>query len=110
MSHLPRVGELRTKLALQTPVAVHDPLGGFAQQWQTIAEVWCAIETSAPQVAYEGAHRRSVVARRVVLRWRPDIHASMRLTGESGTFLILAVQDIDARRAFLACHCEEITS
>jgi len=103
------IARMRRRFQLQQPATVADPIGGFAQSWQTIAHVWGAMEPAATTHSFEAGQDRYRATHRIAIRWRPDVTVSMRLSGAGAAYLIRAVQDRDDRRAFMVCHCEEET-
>lgn len=102
-----RIGKLRHRLMLEGPWRTPDGGGGAAVAWESIAEVWGAIEmvSGGERVS---ADRLSGTAQTVVtLRHREDITPAMRFTAGYRRFDIRAVLDPDGTRRFLRCLCEE---
>ena len=104
------IATLRTRLKLQAPVDVPDPLGGFARDWQDVADIWASVASSAPVPQFVAARQDARVTHRITIRWRPDITAAMRFEGDGGTYVIHGANDSDAYRAFLVCYCEQVVS
>jgi SPP1 family predicted phage head-tail adaptor len=102
------IADLRVPLALQTTVDIPDPVGGFARQWQNVADVWAAIESFSPHAEFEAGRPQYRISHRITIRWRPDVSVAMQFSGTAGTFAIHGAHDADSRRRFLVCYCEEV--
>ena len=108
MSALKEISNLRQRMALETPVDVPDGAGGFSRQWQTVADIWAAIESMAPRSGFEAEQQDYSASHRITIRWRPDVSAGMRLNVVGGNYYINGAFDADGQRAFMTCYCEGV--
>ena len=95
MSKAIAIADLRVPLVLQTATDVPDPVGGFARQWQDVADVWAAVESFRPRVEFEAGRPQYRISHRITIRWRPDVSVSMQLSGLAGTSVIHGANDAD---------------
>jgi SPP1 family predicted phage head-tail adaptor len=110
MSKGQEIANLRHQLALQSYIDASDGAGGFERQWQTIASIWAQIMPGAPQPRFEAARQQAIVNHRIMIRWRPDVTAAMRLTDGTVFYRINGAHDADGKRAYLVCYCEQVVS
>ena len=108
MSKEKRIGKLRRRLQLESPVEAADEIGGFSRTWTNVASVWGEIETLSGEDTFEASQGQIQLTHRVTVRWRPDITGAMRLRDGARAFEIIAALDGDAQRRFLVCRCREI--
>jgi SPP1 family predicted phage head-tail adaptor len=102
-----RIGKLRHRLTLEGPWRTPDGGGGGALAWESIAQVWGAIEMVSGGERV-GADRLSGGTQTVItIRHRGDIAPPMRFTAGYRRFDIGAVLDPDGTSRFLRCLCEE---
>jgi SPP1 family predicted phage head-tail adaptor len=86
-ARLPRVllvtmaaGNLRHQVQLQAPVIVQDPdTGEMETTWETIAEPWAEVIPMSAREFVAAAAEQSEVRGRIVIRYRPDVDATMRV-------------------------------
>ncbi|MDX2259412.1 MAG: phage head closure protein [Hyphomicrobiaceae bacterium] len=102
-----RIGDLRQRLVLERPVLVSDGGGGASEDWQSVADVWAAIEPLTGSERLEADAIAGTVSHEVWLRWRAGVGSDMRLRLGERLFDIRAVIDEGERRRFLRCLCEE---
>ena len=103
----PRIGALRHRLVLESPVRVSDGGGGAVRTWNIVANVWAAIDPrdGTESIVAEAIAGRNTFA--VHMRYRSDVAPAMRLRLDTRIFEILAVFDADDRRRFLECRVQE---
>ncbi len=102
-----RIGHLRRRLTLEAPLRTADEGGAAIVTWTSIADVWAAVH---PSRGRELVNADAIVARvthEIILRWRTDVTAAMRLRDGARIYLIQAVRDTDDRRRRLNCLVEE---
>ncbi len=104
------ISALRTRLALQAPVDTPDDAGGFNRGWTTIDMIDAAIMPTGGTRQFVAERQESATTHKILLRWRPDISAHMRLSGQGRVYEIISLFDADGRRRFMTCYCEVITT
>lgn len=101
------VGELRTRLTLETQVRAGDGGGGAAIAWEPVATVWAAVR---PLSGGEGFARDVVSGRlshEIIIRHRGDVTPGKRFRAGARVYDIRAAFDPDGRRHWLRCLAEE---
>lgn len=108
MSGAPSIGALQDRVQVQRRVSVPEDDGGQSVAYVGLGAAWARVTPlSARQMASLDARSRTQ-SHAVVLRFRTDIVAGDRI-GYRGRWLeVLASEDLDGRRAFLSCKCEEM--
>lgn len=105
----PRIGGLNLRFAIERPVDAADDIGGASRTWTGVATVWGRLETQGGEAAFVAHRPESAISHRIVIRWRADITAALRLRLGARVFVINAATDPDGRRRFLRLQCDEIT-
>lgn len=102
-----RIGDLRQRLVIERPVRSADGGGGAVETWEAVAEAWGAVIplTGGERVEADAVTGR--VTHEIWIRHRDDVSADMRLRLGARLFEVRAVIDVDERRRFLKCLCEE---
>ncbi|PPD44501.1 MAG: head-tail adaptor protein [Methylocystis sp.] len=105
----PKVGELRQRVTIETPVDIADGAGGFTRSFTPLAQVWAKIEPASAMEQF--AEQRLEQSRTLVvtIRWRADVASQMRFDHRGRKLLIRGAIDPDETRRFVKCACEEIT-
>ncbi|MGH6737325.1 MAG: phage head closure protein [Methyloceanibacter sp.] len=103
----PDIGELRRRLTLEQAQRVSDGAGGFTETWVEVATVWAALRPSGGSEAVEADRLAGRVSHEVVLRYRPGVTPAMHFRLGARVFHILAAIDVDERKTWLRCQCEE---
>jgi SPP1 family predicted phage head-tail adaptor len=101
-----RIGRLRHRLTLEASARAGDGGGGAVSTWETVAELWGAVEAVAGKEAVMADRVSGEASYRIVIRHRDDLRPAMRFRRGAEAFGILAVLDADGRRRFLVCDCE----
>jgi len=101
-------GQLRQRFTLERAVDTADDIGGAARTWTAVATVWGRLETRGVDAGFVAQRAETTVSHRIVIRWRTDVNAGMRLRLGARAFVINAVVEPDAQRGFMALQCEEI--
>jgi SPP1 family predicted phage head-tail adaptor len=102
-----RIGKLRHRLTLENPWRAADGGGGAATAWESVAEVWGAIETATGGESVSADRLSGERQPVVTIRYRDDVTPAMRFVSGYRLYPIRAVLDPDGRRRFLRCLCEE---
>lgn len=84
-------GDLRHRVTLQANVTTRDEYGSTVTAWQDVAIVWAAVLPSSGREFIAAAAARSEVTGKIVIRYRDDVDASMRVVHRGKFYNILAV-------------------
>lgn len=85
-------GSLRHKVELQERVITQDPnTGEMVQTWQTVATPWAAIVPMSAREFVAANAEQSEVRGRIVIRYRGDVDATMRVVHSGKWYAIHGV-------------------
>lgn len=85
-------GNLRHQVQLQAPVIVQDPdTGEMETTWETVAEPWAEVIPMSAREFVAAAAEQSEVRGRIVIRYRPDVDATMRVVHRGKWYAIHGV-------------------
>ncbi len=110
MSGRATLGDMRTRVILETPVDSVDDAGALARVWRPVASVWARIEPRRGAEIFPAGAQESVLTSEVIVRWRSDVASPMRFRIGSRALLIRAAFDPDGCRRFLVCVCDEFSA
>ena len=100
-------GALRQRLTLEELQRTSDEGGGFSEVWVTVATVFAVLRPTGGGERVESGRLAGTVTHEAVLRYRPGVEPAMRFRQGARIFQILAVIDVEERRRWLKCLCEE---
>jgi SPP1 family predicted phage head-tail adaptor len=100
-------GDLRHRLVLEQLEREDDEGGGFTETWSELAELWAELRPIGGSEAVESDRLAGSITHEVHLRYRPDVQPAMRFREGTRVFHILAVIDVEERKRWLKCLCEE---
>jgi SPP1 family predicted phage head-tail adaptor len=87
-----RAGTLRHRVTIQQPGQTQDPTTGeMITAWQDVATVWASVEPLSAREFIAARAGQSEISARVVMRYRSDITADMRLMHRSQPYDIHGV-------------------
>ena len=86
---------------------VADEGGGFTESWVTVATLSADLRPISGDERVEADRLAGRSRHEIVLRYRPGVVPAMRFRKGARIFHILAVIDVDERRRWLKCSCEE---
>ena len=101
------IGALDTRATLQQAVTSGDGGGGFAQDWQVVADIWIALKANGGGDTLGPQRLESRSRYRVALRRRADIAGGMRLVTSAHSLVIHDVLDDGPRSAVMTLLCED---
>ena len=94
-----RIGAMRMRFVIETPISTPDMLGGATIGWQPGEAVWGRIEARGGSEPVIGDRIEARVLHRIVLRFREGMHAGMRLRAGARLFELVAVFITSRRNA-----------
>lgn len=102
-------GDLRHRVTLQRKQVTQDQATGeMVTAWADVAQVWAAILPSSGREFIAAAAAQSEVQGKIVIRFRDDVDASMRIVYRGKYFNILAVlPDAESGREHLTLMTSE---
>ncbi len=99
--------DLRHRVTLEGLVRDADGGGTFAETWTEIAELAADIRPADGSETVEADRLAGSLTHQIVLRYRPGVVPAMRFRKAARVFHILSVVDVDERKRWLKCFCEE---
>ena len=102
-------GLLRHKVQLQAPQITQDPdTGEMVKTWVTVAQPWAQIVPSSAREFIAASAEQSEVRGRIVIRYRGEVDASMRIVYRGKWYAILGVlEDAESGREHLTLPVAE---
>jgi SPP1 family predicted phage head-tail adaptor len=102
-----RPSDLRHRLTLEELSRVADEGGGFTESWVTVATLFADLRPINGDERYESDRLAGRVTHEVVLRYRAGVVPAMRFHKGTRIFHIVSAIDIEERKRWLSCLCEE---
>lgn len=102
-----RPSNLRHRLTLEELSRVADDGGGFTESWVTVATLSADLQPISGGEMVEADRLAGTITHEIVLRYRAGVMPAMRFRQGTRIFQILAVIDVEERRRWLKCWCEE---
>lgn len=102
------IAELRERLTLEARIETPDSGGNLRRVWQSLAHLWASIETIDADQRVDAGQVGQRQTHRIIIRFREDIDTQKRFRRADDIFLIRGVHDVDGRRRWLLCYCEEM--
>lgn len=103
-----QAGQLDRRITLQTFSEATDSFGQEVKTYSTLASVWANVVEKIGVGNGEGEKGDMIAATKKVefiIRYRTDVNEQMRISYNSNTYKITAIQSADARKAFLKLVC-----
>ncbi len=100
------IGRISHRLVLEREQRASDDGGGAAVTWETVAEIWGAIEMRTGAERVEAGGIAGEVNATITVRYRDDLVPAMRFRNGAQVFEILSVLDTDGRRRYSRCQCQ----
>lgn len=102
-----RPSVLRRRLTLEEMQRVSDDGGGFVESWAAVATIFANVRPVGGRESVEHDRLAGRITHEVVLRYRAGVVPAMRFRSEARIYEILAATDVEERRRWLKCLCEE---
>ncbi len=99
-------GRLRERVTIETPTRTPDGAGGAAVGWSVLATVAAEVISFKGATLVAGEREEAREPYRVVIRYRDDVTAEMRLRWRGRVLDISSRHDPDGQRRWLAIDCE----
>lgn len=99
--------DLCHRLTLEELARVADEGGGFTEDWVTVATLFANLRPIGGDERYEADRLAGRITHEVSLRYRAGVVPAMRFRKGTRIFHIVSAIDVDERRRWLTCLCEE---
>lgn len=100
------IGRLSHRLALEREVRTGDGGGGATVIWETVAEMWGAVEMTSGTERVRAGAVAGEANTIITVRYRDDAVPAMRFRNGTQIFEIVSALDVDGRRRYLRCQCQ----
>jgi SPP1 family predicted phage head-tail adaptor len=94
-------------LILEEVEREEDEGGGFTETWVEVATLSAALRPIGGSEGVEADRLAGRVTHEVSLRYRPGVTPAMRFRKGTRIFQILSVINVEERKRWLTCLCEE---
>jgi SPP1 family predicted phage head-tail adaptor len=101
------IANLRHRLTLEAPEDEPDGAGGVVRVWNSLGQVWAAIEPLGAGEAVNADKRVGALSHRIVLRHRDGLDLNHRFRLGSRIFTPRTLRDRDERGRYLECLAGE---
>lgn len=105
---MPGAGELRERITVQRVSTTRDDMGGLIETWADLATLWARVEQASSGEQFRRQQAGATAAWTVTVRWRGDLRPADRISWRGRSFEIVALENPDLRRRFLAIACNEL--
>lgn len=109
MNAMPFIGELRERLTLESVIEVPDDNGGVTRSFVAGPQFYAQTRVLRSRFRLAGPFGDGVITHQVVMRWRDDLTAEMRLRRGARVLRIVALEYFDPKARFVRAHCEEMS-
>jgi SPP1 family predicted phage head-tail adaptor len=94
-------------LTLEQLSRVADEGGGFTESWVIVATLFADLRPIGGDERFEADRLAGRVTHEIVLRYRAGVGPAMRFRKDTRIFHIVSAIDVEERRRWLSCLCEE---
>jgi len=102
------VGDLRRRVALQSPTDSLDSYGQAIRTWATYATVWASVVSTPGAEPQSALTQVPTISYTVTIRYRDDVLSTHRMTYGSTTLNIVGVSTIDGVNKHLKITALEV--
>jgi len=100
-----QAGQLDRRITIQTFSETMDNFGQEVKTFSTLDSVWANVVEKVGRESEEGEMIAATKKVEFIIRYRSDVNEEMRISYNSNTYKIQAIQSADARKAFLKIVC-----
>ena len=101
----PNPAALRHRVTIEKPVRTDDEGGAATIAWEQVATVWAEIKGLEGREIQRADTPVTRATHRIVMRYRADVDATMRLVASERYHEITGALDEQGRRQWLVCYC-----
>lgn len=100
-----QAGQLDRRITIQTFSEATDAFGQEVKTFSTLGSVWANVKERVGREGEEGDMIAATKKVEFIIRYRSDVNEEMRISYNSKTYKIQAIQAADARKAYLKLVC-----
>lgn len=102
-----RIGQLRERVTIQTPVKVSTTGGGSIETWSDVTTVSARVLPMQGREMFAREQLHEEITHKVTIRHRSDVTTDQRLVWGSRVLNIESAVNLDERRRYLTMTCRE---
>jgi SPP1 family predicted phage head-tail adaptor len=102
-----RIGDLKKRIELQSPVNTADGMGGITLSWTSEAYVWAAVWPVSANETIAAGGNPMTISHRIRIRYRSDITNAWRIVYAGTYYNIVSIIDPNMRHWALDLLCIE---
>lgn len=102
-----RIGGLKKRIGLESPILMADGMGGFSTTYKKEATVWAAIWSTLSSEAIRSGQLTLEITHRIRIRHRDDIKGSWRILHGEKYYSIVSIIDPNMDHKLLDLLCKE---
>lgn len=103
-----QAGKLRHRVQIQQHVQGYDEAGQPIQEWQTVANVWAAVEPLRGRELLAAMALTNETTTRIRIRYHPGITGAMRVLFDGTAYNITSVIEVETRRREIQLICTSV--
>lgn len=100
-----QAGQLDRRITIKNFSETTDNFGQQVKSFSTLASVWANVVEKMGGEGEDGDMIAATKKVEFIIRYRTDVNEEMRISYNSNTYKIQAIQSADARKAFLKIVC-----
>jgi SPP1 family predicted phage head-tail adaptor len=100
-----QAGQLDRRITIKNFSETTDNFGQQVKSFSTLASVWANVVEKMGSEGEDGDMIAATKKVEFIIRYRTDVNEEMRISYNSNTYKIQAIQSADARKAFLKIVC-----
>ena len=90
-----KINKMNRKISLEENLGQDDTIGGFANNWVLIKEVWASIDNQKFETIYNNIKLETRITHIITIRYFNIINTSMRIKYKEQLFTIKYINNID---------------
>ncbi len=102
-----RIGDLKKRIDLESPVRTSDGMGGFSIVYKNEATIWAAIWPISASEQVQAMQTVMTISHRIRVRYVADIKASWRIKFGDRYFNIVSIINPNEKGQLLDIMCKE---
>lgn len=104
-----KAGQLRHRITIERKTITQDNTGAMTETWSEFATVWAQVSPLSAREAMQAAALNSTQTARMIIRWRDDLDATMRIKYRGEIYEIEGlIEDMNSGREYLTIPVHKV--